>query len=394
MVNGSIDNINIRRCLIMNKIFKIIILMIFFVGFTLQVQSFAFQEIDYKKMDRDLKIMEKIIDTIISEQSDLELRFVSGKTKGVYLEGYGVLFMIPASSSFISLTIREPYLKRKGTEVTIVAEGKSKEINLTEELKKKLTDFLASYADAIKQVKDEDMITLFLNAPRKKSYRYTLYNLAGERVKRGNYLEPFVLSVKKDVLKRYRKGIIDFESFKNSVQFSSFSKKDEKYPEMTEDIKILKTILETALEEHYGTRITSESIQGTYLENFGVVFTADLNRLNVWSENKTLEEIIVTSRNRGRVIPALEKEKKKRYEKLRNELKDNLCEILADFGHTLRRLKNNEKVYIFISSSNGSFFREFKTDFMLVVKKDVINSYRNGLISLDEFKNRTVFKEF
>ncbi len=368
--------------------------MIFFVGFTLQVQSFAFQEIDYKKMDRDLKIMEKIIDTIISEQSDLELRFVSGKTKGVYLEGYGVLFMIPASSSFISLTIREPYLKRKGTEVTIVAEGKSKEINLTEELKKKLTDFLASYADAIKQVKDEDMITLFLNAPRKKSYRYTLYNLAGERVKRGNYLEPFVLSVKKDVLKRYRKGIIDFESFKNSVQFSSFSKKDEKYPEMTEDIKILKTILETALEEHYGTRITSESIQGTYLENFGVVFTADLNRLNVWSENKTLEEIIVTSRNRGRVIPALEKEKKKRYEKLRNELKDNLCEILADFGHTLRRLKNNEKVYIFISSSNGSFFREFKTDFMLVVKKDVINSYRNGLISLDEFKNRTVFKEF
>ncbi|RKY89237.1 hypothetical protein DRQ09_01735 [candidate division KSB1 bacterium] len=378
----------------MNKIFKIIILMIFFVGFTLQVQSFAFQEIDYKKMDRDLKIMEKIIDTIISEQSDLELRFVSGKTKGVYLEGYGVLFMIPASSSFISLTIREPYLKRKGTEVTIVAEGKSKEINLTEELKKKLTDFLASYADAIKQVKDEDMITLFLNAPRKKSYRYTLYNLAGERVKRGNYLEPFVLSVKKDVLKRYRKGIIDFESFKNSVQFSSFSKKDEKYPEMTEDIKILKTILETALEEHYGTRITSESIQGTYLENFGVVFTADLNRLNVWSENKTLEEIIVTSRNRGRVIPALEKEKKKRYEKLRNELKDNLCEILADFGHTLRRLKNNEKVYIFISSSNGSFFREFKTDFMLVVKKDVINSYRNGLISLDEFKNRTVFKEF
>jgi len=191
--------------------------------------------------------------------------------------------------------------------------------------------------------------------------------------------------------------------FKDRVQFSRFGEDDEKTPGMREDIRILKTILETALEEQFETNLSSDFIQGTYLDGFGILFTTDVNKLNLWSTKYNVVLRAYEDSRRALRVPRTRDAKDEKEEKdpdqLIEELKTTLSEIIADFGHTLRGLKNNEKVYVFISNKNGVYFadglsRDKKANFMMIVTKENIEAYRNERIDIEEFKDRTVFKEF
>jgi len=405
----------------MNRIKEIMVIVLMSAAFLVPISASAFQiasKFDYEKMERDLRIMEKVIDTIINDELEGNIKLYStNRTMGVYLEEYGVIFMVPANSSSFVFSITEAHdLKEKRErpergeiEVTVETKGEEDDdIGVTLKLKESLMDFLATYADAIKQLRDDDNITIFVNAPRKSGFTlisetYTrAYALVeGKKDKIVKHLEPFALSVKKYDVKRLRQRNIGLEEFKEKVQFSRFGENEKRSPEMTEDIKILITILETALEEHFETKMGNSFIQGTYLDNFGVLFTVDMNRLNLWMSSKFTP--VSRFMRESRVVTGIarrndEKKEDIDFKEIIGELKDISCEIIADFGHTLRNLKNDEKVYLFVSSRNGfhmsSYDEDVKSNFMMIVEKENIERYRNGTIDFEDFKDRAVFKEF
>ncbi len=122
-------------------------------------------EIDRKRMQQDLGIMEGILHNLHAHHTP----FISGvhqkpHVRGFYFENYGVIFLIEES--------RPPGLPDLGAiQWAREASGTSKEDNevnpiraLQEErrglLQDRLREFLGTYADAIRQLKAEDQITV------------------------------------------------------------------------------------------------------------------------------------------------------------------------------------------------------------------------------------------
>ena len=390
------------------KVIMVIIILI------LPVKILAFQDIDYEKMERDLNIMGKIIDTILEDEMESTVKISGGTTRGVYLEGYGVVFMTPVSSSYTLVYDGNYFRKERRDRDEEKRDEERDEKAINDKLKERLTDFMANYTDAIKQVSNSDMITLFINGPRHfGNYYSTGLSSRYRRIEETGRLKPFIMSVQKSDVVNYKRGSLSLNKFKNKVQYSIFGEDDEeKDPKIAEDIKIFKTILETSLEEEYGVNLSSNNIQGAYLDNFGVIFQTNLNHMNVRT-GFNAREMIIELDNRKNIITRTIPDKRDRkrvdeeeyYEEMLDNLKNVLCETVADFGHTLRGLKNNEKVYIFINSEDGSLkgllkgyrsFRahDFNTNFMMMVRKGYINDYRNGSINLKEFKEKVAFKEF
>lgn len=237
------------------------------------------QEIDYEKMDDVLHVMENVISMLLSEE-DL-IYFKPEKVKGAYLEDYGVVFMVPLTSPTTSF-LRSRTVRSEKEQTVEESFKKIREI---------LTDFASSYTVAINQMKPNDWITMVVNPSTTSSNARIFYEFdrvltlsrgvsRGETVVReeeGFKPYSFIMSVRKSDVTSYREESITMEQFSEAVLYSPIGAQSEDYmtPKMQKDIEILSGILETVLEDHLNTSLSSESIQGTYLKDYGVLFTVN-----------------------------------------------------------------------------------------------------------------------
>lgn len=250
------------------------------------------QAINYDKMDKDLRIMENVLSAILME-NESTLTAPSVKPRGAYIDGFGVVFIIPSIPRFVEVQSQENkvvirnYIKVDRERIIEVAPRgaitEEAEVD-TAKVQEQIIEFLGSYAGLIKQIKPDDWITVIAN-PSSSGYSVNIIrNKETQRVGGLYYTDltdfpnSFIMSVKKEDITRYRTEVIDYDAFKNTVIISEID--DEQSgagPAMQEDIKIMRGILESTVEDFFNTSLNSQAVQGMSVENFGVLFTINMD---------------------------------------------------------------------------------------------------------------------
>ena len=373
------------------------------------------ETVNYARMERDLRIMEGILDNILAGARPSP-RLFGGASKGFYVEGYGVIFSVPVSSprstglNDFSLPEVLGYSYGYSYSVPKAAEehggqndsADSREEKFQEEIRSKAVEFLGTYADAIGQLSPSDKISVY-------PYDYSSK-------------EPLCLiTVRKEDVIAYRSDKMSEQEFDSAVSVTDGADTEA----LASQIDIMAYVLTTVLKDDQFRLNTRgrNGVRGLYLNDFGVLFLAavpsanatiafavrDLMNFNadmgvLHLELETLEDELRTphgsrdavrksaTKKRQESIRANIEKEKKRIERWRS----NCTTVFGDYGHTLRMLGDNEWIAIVAdweSSSTGRRSDGSKATILRVRKKDVI-AYNRGRINDNQFARRIVYTEY
>ncbi|MFQ5824699.1 MAG: hypothetical protein ACE5JB_11630 [bacterium] len=371
------------------------------------------RNINWSRMQRDLDIMESVLNKLL-EPSSREWGLWKGKARGIYFEGYGVVFQVDYSGNYMFLlstkkleeSLQQSQKKllelnshQRGDEVLVMkakseSEEKAPETSMTkriEDLKERLTEFLGSYADAIGQLNDTERITVLVSLGNDKSFYVFPEQLL--RVGR-NRISMLEATVKKSNIIAYRRGRINENEFRKHVVFHERTQDDD----IKMNIEIMAEIMDKALSKKYHKEFGAEGkSHGIYLEGLGVLFFMKgvLNREGLASPIQIYldeyikgQEIKITRKER-------EKRSKKKIHKYLDEFKNALVEVVGDYGHTLRTLKPTEYVVIAVDFKDIWSYSEYgPTRFIMKVQKKDLDTYNRGNLKLDEFSKQVEFLEY
>ncbi len=416
-------------------IFALILLSVVSLGFG---QPFS---LDQERMNRDLRIMEGILDKLLKGKSSH--RHIDGVTRGVYLQGFGIAFYTEHETFrtprvLVSNTYKDQ-MKRLQKELTrmrvrvktsqhlmeevekqkeaaleaaqaqaeslreeeadtisnfieISMEETEEEIAKTiESIKENILVFFQNYASAIGQLQPQDRIAV-------------LVKLDGWELTGGENGFLTAVVTKQDI-NRYRRHEVEGPDFEKLVHF----RQDGTDTDIDRDINIMVEILGRAMRESsYGGGF---SPSGLYLEDLGAVFFMDLSGMSLIRADDEDRLTIVTARDVDRAIAysyaKRKKDKKDEVEKKREnsikEIQDELFEILASYGHTLR-LKPQEKVIVNVDLGRHTFFwssqsvwstRKATPQYLILqITKQDLDAYDKGSMSLDELRSHSIYQTY
>ncbi|MFC1477779.1 hypothetical protein ACFL6L_04865, partial [candidate division KSB1 bacterium] len=397
---------------------------------------------DHEKMDRDLTIMEKVLATTL-EDNDISSYIRTSNIKGVYLEGYGVVFIMNASATHRSRELFQ-------------ADAAANMESAFKNMRETLNEFFYDYAGVIKQLETSDYISIVVNMEENRVYLAGFYTEIAEEEKQEEFKPyPFFMSVRKSAVDAARNNNTPLATFKNQVTFTGLGDESSESgsASMQKNIKIMKSILETALEEKLDTDISKDRLLGTYLQDYGALFVINSGSFSInfvgggggsfgYALSSNLGEIeIFTDEIAGTVkimgkknvaelekeIQAALKDVEKKLEEKEKELADAkgkkdamivtikegelepvkiiarsgekkletvvqaLTEIIGDYGHTMRGLKPTDKFSIMYTGLSGfSTGRSGGMNLLLTATYKDILDYANNRISLETFKERVI----
>jgi hypothetical protein len=151
------------------------------------------------------------------------------------------------------------------------------------------------------------------------------------------------------------------------------------YSGIKRDLAVFQGVVDATLKQHLpGPFPLLGSTKGTYLPEYGAVFTVEVNVYQI----RQLSPFDVR--------PLTEKELSDAYTKMLDRIKTVkglLVRIIGDHGSTLQLLKPEENVavvaHLFAAASDRK--REFPSQVVFSAKKSVIEQYREHKLSLEEF---------
>lgn len=383
-------------------------------------------KIDWDRMERDLDIMEGIIGKLLGQNQQRWSPFDQG-VKGLYFEGYGVLFYVPPSNMnglIFRDVIQEQRLKARELQ-EMVQQFKGKLANpsanldseerarleetirrLEEENKaaaqkteepireakqrieqrnKKLIEFLKYYADAINQLNDEDRISIIIDQKASMFGPKTDMRI-GEPVSK-NLQE--ISASKKDIV-AYRKGKIGDTEFENLVTIREIQTDDN----VLKEVDVFAGIIGTALGRNRTSGLnTGDDIRGMHIRGLGAVFfmSAQLNQ----NFDPVLAPAPPEAPNGNSVtvvIPSF-KGHSEDTDKAIKEFKRELVGVLGDYGHTLRMLKDSEYIVVSVDLSglHFPFGGDHPGGFVAKVQKNVLDQYDARSIDFNGLMNKIQF---
>ena len=336
----------------------------------------ATADIDLKRMKRDLTIQESVFDRFFETEE--------GSTTGLYVKDYGVILVAQDLDHDIHVDMTRKF--GIGSRVRVVMrsdnDGKTTKTaqlheneNPNETRKKRVTEFLSTYGNAIGQLNDDDRVTVLLRPSAHKiavrtgspvvNYRVVdtdstqadsvrvekrVYRTPGSRheidieqivnsvagnlhdalkhngiqvrVKRGdddheddpddNLFEATAL---KSDIDAYNRNKIDERTFTNRITFHEHKPQ----PSRDKKIDIMADILSSALKQDSGLHMLEHSKStGLYQKGIGAIFLVSHHGfLDPESETNPLDA-----------------------------LKTTVIETLADYGPTLRDLSSDESIIV------------------------------------------------
>ena len=417
-----------NKFLIRLLFWQIIFLSIILVPMSSFAQS---SKINWDRMNRDLEIMQGILDNLLAPSKPM-LAFSNGGARGLYFDGYGVVFQIDLGGSRLMDVVR----LRMGNEFALAKElaeqakasvraleGKpisvppvpdegpvivdattgvvltkadltaGKRIELLEE---RTIEFLRDYADAIGQIKPTDRITILANFEH--TYGFFAVHLRGaENVE--NSPSGLNITAKKSDIVDFRKGKIDEKTFRNRVTFHKRLDSKQK----NRNIDIMANILNTALNrKHRGEFRMDSKNRGIYLDGLGALFFIRgylLGERDVITYEYYLgkylkeEEELQASRVKTTIQS---KSPEERIKESIKGFKDELVELVGDYGHTLRTLKPTEYVVVNISFKDNwrAHFLETPQQVILKVRKQDLDRYDRGELTLAALRKKVEIQEY
>lgn len=405
---------------------------------------------DMDRFERDLRIMEGILDKLLSE-SRQSLPF--SKAKGFYLDNFGVIFQLDHSSDVPRFTVRVPNqdlevslekMKKEQEEMEkqiqkqmsdaeevrekVIAKTRANLRNWFEfekadtlddqeraELRKKTLEnmeenirvFFRNYASSISQLNEQDRIAVIV---RLKDWhplmKFNAYLSGG--------------ASRADIM-RFRRGQISEQQFDSLVEFHL----TDETSDLSSDIEIMREVLKRGLES--GSYRVANLQNGLYLDGFGVVYSMEIPSLSFIREGSTAFSIVIDKnsyslqsreekeyqaqtekkeeeRDFMERIAAREKRSKEEQEKMEqkrkefmDKLKADLIELAGSYGHTLR-LDPEEWMVIAAQFNGHVFWQGGKTaspsHMTLQFKKKDLDAFHTGSLTEEAFKNRTIIRFF
>lgn len=345
------------------------------------------------KMDRDIYILQNIVDDLFSGNRS---NFRSRRSKGIYIPNNGVIFNIAGNGAFgISgyqswddlVTIVD------GETSTVLSKNYTDEEleKLNAEKEKKLEDlsktFLSNYGSLLGELKESEKIQVSVN-----------YSLHVKSSTRRNGQLAFVSSSKdinkrrlvsmvsvKDV-KAYEAGKLTQDQMMSRIETKSSSIDDSDMM----DAKILAGIFDDLFKTTYDGYLTrSGRTSWTYFEGFGVMYDLNLSsRSNGFSVRTTSDGEVIYGNNQTVKSEEFYKDIQSKYDEFESIIKSNIVK----YGRTLRNLKSNEVVIVNLGLSANKKANLPKT-IQFMIPKSAIDAFAKGQKSLEQVKGEITIKK-
>ncbi|MDZ7343199.1 MAG: hypothetical protein ONA90_01660 [candidate division KSB1 bacterium] len=393
------------------KKFSILLLLVSGLGMVASPLSLNAQvstQFDTARMQRDLDIMEGILDQLALGTPKSFLRWGSDGTRGIYLPNYGVVFLVPLKHTHLSVSRPNPTESRVTREVhEEVTEAHKKTPHVksvrrqssstyysstTQHFKEPVLEFFAKYADAIGQLEESERIAVYLTG------RSNIFVTVGEgpdistlSTAMASDQGKLAVARKADIV-ALRTGRLNEENFQNRVVWRDVAREEGK-----SEIEIMARIIDAYLQPRAATpTFYGQESRGLYLDGYGAVFfsQATFGRSFVFQffdqpGGRETEESI------QRHLIELESASQRRRENWHNEykkFKQQLGELIADYGHTLRQLKPQD--YIAICAELYNPPEEGPNHLVCSIKKQHVDAFNARRISREQLIKLISYMEY
>lgn len=385
--------------------------------------TYAQSPIDANRMNRDISIMENILQEMFRTRWETRgstvhvapsgvFSFGGRNTiRGTYLPDYGVIFTIPGRSPGFAMYSDRDNGKSYSYSFHYSGDATSqREVN-EETVTLRIKEFLRDYGSTIGQLKDEDRIMVIYNT-RHQNHETAFFKMDGDD-KQTQEIPAISVVANHSDLKAYRSGNIDTSELDSRLSVSTVSTDNNDQL----DLKVMANIFETALNEQEGKSFRIRgSVNYLNLDNFGALFFFDarygsssgsfmldfpkMSQFN-FDDDTSFDEYS-SSKARVEVQRAIEQrlnETKKRREETAEELKEsyknfisNIKEYLADYGRTLNSVSSNQHIMISIAISSSVDDIPERVD--LQVRKSTLEAMDRGSMSREDAVKEIAVREY
>lgn len=370
----------------------------------------AAQDINYERMDRDIRIMENVLSemlkTSVKGQNGSTVNFgpMNNNVQGTYIPGYGVILSYEPGISYMIRTTSEN--GEEAGSFTYSFSGNRDVVTVNKEtLKERITEFLKDYAPTIGQLDEDENIMVIYRRNASQPYAMARVIVNGRLNDDVELEEIPTISVntKKSDLNAYKQGKLSDEALMQRISVSE--SEDQEYL----DLKILSNILKTALSD---TGVNSYGIRGavsyTLLDNFGALYNMDVrygygnNRFGaITIRDERVREALRETMVEGFRVSSKEEADEAREERAENqrkaleELKSALREYLIDYGSTLNSVKNDQFVMLSVNLDQSYLGKdEFPSRLVIQVSKSILDRADSGSISRNDAMEEVQIMEY
>lgn len=381
----------------------------------------AQQNIDANRMNRDINIMENILQELFKTSwaghgSTVQVAtgaFPFGRSndiRGTYLPGYGVIFTIDGGPpAFVMMSDAEgensTYAFRYGDN------GDGEEVT-EEAVLKRIKEFLRDYGSTIGQLSEDEHVMVIYDT--QKSNRINPFFISADKETKKNILPTISVVASKKDLNAYRSGNISESQFDNRLNVTKVASDTRQKL----DLKVLANIFETAFkdQDEPGFMVRG-SVSYLSLDNFGALFSFDARYgsssfSRIFSPDIDIKpsdiasvdvrkgedgESRITIRKKDdeeRTIEIAESRKQQKADvvKAYNTFVNSLKEYLVDYGRTLSSVQSDQ--HILVSVSLSSRIDEVPDRIDLQIRKSVLEQMDRGSIDRDRALQEITLREY
>ena len=194
--------------------------------------------IDLARMERDLDIMEGILDKLLDATGEAD--FLQARTRGSYLPGLGAVFQVSVQNLPSTISIE---IDKKSKGVVIQTEpGRSAGRRKDSQLKlnailEPIIEFLGLYADAIRELPDNEHVVVIVSPRIYSNIESIFFTVRRDKRSRG-----FAVLARRKDIKLYRSGKLTEPIFRRRVQIVDLAPETQGRPELRIFANVLETV--------------------------------------------------------------------------------------------------------------------------------------------------------
>lgn len=366
------------------------------------LQSVDAQDIDKNRMQRDINIMENILQEMFKTsweargnsvriQSNRLFRFErDDDINGTYVPGYGVIFTVPGGPPGFVLSSDAD---DDGFAYSFQYGDDQKEVKVTQEtVTNKIVEFLRDYGSTMGQLSNGDRITVIYkaNTPRFKLDVIQFSN--NKKIQRQQIPTISVVATQAD-LQSYRRGNLSDAEFRNRLEISTADAEENQQM----DLKVMANIFDTAFKETDDEQFyISGSVDYVMLKNFGALFSFNITQGNNFSDlakafrgvAENLASVLDADSAKVKSISinhnddASDNKVEKEARQDLDEFISNLKAYIIDYGPTLRSVESDQQVLISITVN--ATYGSLPDRIDLQVSKSTLERINQGAISREQ----------
>ncbi len=373
----------------------------------------AQQNIDGNRLNRDINIMESVLEEMFrvsssgaGTASSISSFSLHGESiRGTYLPDYGVIFQISVPTG--NLTIVNSDDPGERNLVFQYGDSDQEQEVTAENVTDRMVEFLKDYGSTIGQLADDDhVMVIYGGTPQSTNNFNAFFSVSGNRININSEPDLPVISVSAQVsdLAAYRSGDLGEQQLRNRISISE----SEPNSSDNKDVRVMANIFDTAFEENEEGFEVRGSVDYLALDNFGVLFFFEA-RYGSGGPIFQIDELDFQFGSDSSQVQAAE-ELRQRLQKTREEaeqkraklrqnafsafetFKQDLREYLVDYGRTLRSVENDQ--YILVSVTLDAPADEIPERIDLQLNKSVLEQMDRGAISREGAINRVSIREY